>query len=125
MKLRQRGNPNKNQKDYICNTPVRPKKKGGGGGGADIFWFPRAFQLPHLTHPPPPHLTIPSFLSLACHSHSCSPFLFLFQSTQHTYTHSSPSSSHRYIPYHHLYHFFGKIIGKSSRTSHLHISYLR
>ena len=37
MKLRQRGNPNKNQKDYICNIPVRPKKRGGGGWGADIF----------------------------------------------------------------------------------------
>ena len=89
MKLRQRGNPNKNQKDYICNIPVRPKKRKGGG---------RYFLVPMClpTTPPNPsspttYLTIPSFLSLARHSHSCSPFIFLFQSTQHTYTHSSPS----------------------------------
>ena len=124
MKLRQRGNPNKNQKDYICNIPVRPKKKRGGGG--KYFLVPTCLPTtPPNPSSPTTYLTIPSFLSLARHSHSCSPFLFLFQSTQHTYTHSSPSSSHRYIPYHHLYHFFGKIIGKSSRTSHLHISYLR
>ena len=67
-----------------------------------LFWFPRA---PHLS-PLPITQSTPSFLSLAGHSHSCSPFLFLFQSTQHTYTHSSPSPSHWYSPRHHLYHFF-------------------
>ena len=82
----------------LCVTSHQLKKK----KKKSDCWFPRA---PHLT-PLPITQSTPSFLSLAGHFHSCSPFLFLFQSTQHTYTHSSPSPSHRYSPHHHLYHFF-------------------
>ena len=76
----------------FCNVPS-VKKKEKKKERIRLFWFPRA---PYLT--PLPIIQSTPFLSLAGHSHSCSPFLFLFQSTQHTYTHSSPSPSHRYIP---------------------------
>ena len=86
MKLRQRGNPNKNQKDYICNILVRPKEK-GGGGGADIFWFPRAFQLPHLTHPPPPHISQFLFSLFGPSLSFLFPFYFSFSiNTTHIHT---------------------------------------
>ena len=84
-----------NETINVTSHQLKKKKKSD-------CWFPRAS---HLT-PLPITQSTPSFLSLAGHSHSCSPFLFLFQSTQHTYTHSSPSQSHRYIPHHHIYHFF-------------------
>ena len=86
MKLRQRGNPNKNQKDYICNIPVRPKKK--GVGGANIFWFPRAFQLPHLTHPPPPHISQFPLFSLWPVTLILAPLLFFFFNQHNTHTHT-------------------------------------
>ena len=86
MKLRQRGNPNKNQKDYICNIPVRPKKR--GGGGVDIFWFPCAFQLPHLTHPPPPHISQFPLFSLWPVTLILVPLLFLFFNQHNTHTHT-------------------------------------
>ena len=72
---------------------------------------------PHLT-PLPITQSTPSFLSLAGHSHSCS----FSVNTTHRHTllsltlppvHSSSSP----LP------FFRQITGKSSRTSHLHISY--
>ena len=63
---------------YLCNVPsVKKKKK-----KRSDCWFSRA---PHLS-PLPITQSTPSFLSLAGHSHSCSPFLFLFQSTQHIHT---------------------------------------
>ena len=100
-----------------CVTSHQLKKKKKN----QIVWFPRA---PHLT-PLPITQSTPSFLSLADHSHSCSTFLFLFQSTQHTYTHPLPHPPTGTFLIITSTIFSCKITRKSSRTSHLHISYLR
>ena len=63
-------------------------------------------------------------LSLAGHSHSCSPFLFFF-SQHNTHTHTPlphPPTGTFFIITSTI--FSGKITRKSSRKSHLHISFL-
>ena len=84
-------------------------------------WFPCA---PHQTQLPMTQST-PTFLSLAGHFHSCSPFFFFFN--QHnTHTHTPlphpPTGTFLIIT---STVFSGKTTRKSFRTSHLHISYLR
>ena len=57
--------------------------------------------------------TLPKYLfSLWPATHSLFLFSFHFLSTQ--LTHSSPSLSHRYTPHHHILHFSGKDLQKTS-----------
>ena len=87
MKLRQRGNPNKNQKDYICNTPVRPKKKGGGGGGGKFFLVPTCLPTtpPNPSSPTTSHNSLFSLFGLSLSF--LFPFSFSFSiNTTHIHT---------------------------------------